>query len=507
LLSFLRRVAIACVVVAVLAAAGVMAGDELARRSYLGTRKIHVPNLERADPGEPANYLLIGSDTRAGDNAGFGDAPGQRSDVMMVLHVDPANRSGMLVSFPRDLVVSIDGRRALLNSAYGAGGPEGPERLVRTLEENFPPLRLNHYIEVDFKGFEDIVDAIGRVKLWFPTPVHDPYSGLNVDEPGCVKADGEMALAYARSRHYYIPKDPENPVPWEWDARPGIPDSRRGGRGWIATGSDLDRIPRQQYFLRTISQAAIDKTAANPTKLNALLDAVKGSFTRDDSLKFSEIKALVRTFRGLNPARVDMVTLPVTRSTFPGFPANVVASDAAQSVINRLMEFKGSPPTPKPVPPATVSVRVVNGSGEQGAARRVADAFAASGFRVVGEPADADRDDYSRTQVRWAPDEYAEAVTVAIALGTLNMVPAISRENTLGADVLVIVGRDYDALRHEFPVPADVSTTSSSSTTTSAPAIGSSSTTTSTAVPQPTVDTRFVPVDPETGGPLVGCPS
>ncbi len=525
LLSFARRFLIACVVVAVLAGAGFLAGNAFARHTFEQSRTVSVPSLVRVDPGQPANYLLIGSDSRqVGDPAFSGqNVQGQRSDVMMVLHVEPASKTGILVSFPRDLVVDIPGHgRNLLNAAFSFGGAD---LVVSTLQSAFPPLKINHYIEVDFKGFEDVVNAIGHIPLWFPTPVHDPYSGLNVDKAGCVSADGTMALEYARSRHYYVPDDVANPAPWQWNYDPGIPESAyRGGRGWSATGSDLDRIPRQQYFLRTISQYAISKTASDPTKLFALLHAVQSNFKRDTTLKYDELKALVNTFRTLSPSKVQMQTLPVTEITSGPFSQHLVATDAALTVAQRLMDFgkTASPPLPKPLPPAQVEVRIVNGSGVAGAAIGPANDFRAAGFHVVGAPADADRGDYLQTQIRYAPGKYAEAVTVAPAVGSLNLVAAISRQNTLGADVLVIVGRDYGRLQHGFAAieragnttssvsprpstssslslssPPPTSTTTTSSTTTS---------TTTTSIPN-AVDAGLVPVDPKTGGPLVGCPS
>jgi LCP family protein required for cell wall assembly len=507
--SFFFRFAVAFVVVSVLAAAGVFLADWFARKEFEQSRKVHVPNLVRAEPGQPANYLLIGSDTREGTNAEFGgqeQAPGKRSDVMMVLHVDPASRNGMLVSFPRDLVVNIPGHgRQLLNAAYELGGADGPGLVIQTLQENFPPLRINHYIEVDFKGFEAIVDAIGKIHLWFPTPAHDPYSGLNMEQSGCVTADGGVALAYARSRHYYVPEDTDDPAPWEWNYSPELPeDAFRGGRGWVATGSDLDRIPRQQYFLRTVSQAAIDKAAANPTKLIALLDELSDHFTRDDTLKYGELKALIRTYNRLDPRRVEMITLPVAQAPYPGFSQNLVATDEASAVIGRLMLFGTTPPVPEKLPPARVKVRVVNGTEVAGAADPVIAQFRAAGFDVLEGAGEADRTDYARTQLRYAPGRWAEGYTVATAVSSLNLVAAISEENTLGAHVLVVVGRDYDSLPHEFPVPAGASTTApAASPTTVAPA----TTTPTTAPDTPNVDSRFVPVDPEGRGPLVGCPT
>src|SRR5262249_60212701 len=145
------------------------------------------------------------------------------------------------------------------NATFNGGGPDV---VGRTLQVACPPLKINHYIEVSFQGFKDIVNAIGRIPLWFPTPAHDPDSGLNVDTSGCVRVDGDTALVYARSREYYVPQDPARLVKWEWNYDPNLGrNAFRGGRGWTHTGSDLDRIQRQQYFLRTISQYAISKTA------------------------------------------------------------------------------------------------------------------------------------------------------------------------------------------------------------------------------------------------------
>ncbi len=321
------------------------------------------------------------------------------------------------------------------------------------------------------------------------------------------KSTGQRRSPTRGSRDYFIPKNLQNPAAWKWNYDPNLdPNRSRGGDGWYTTGSDLDRIPRQQYFLRTISEYAISKTASDPSKLIALLDAVKGNFKRDDTLKFDELKALIRTFRGLKPSKVEMLTLPVVGIYSGKWKNHVVATDAAITVADRLMDFgkTASPPLPKPLPPAEVSVRIVNGSGIAGEAQKVDDSFKAAGFNVIGTPADADRSDYVQTQIRYAPGKYAEAVTLAPAIGTLNLVPAISRQNTLNADVLVVVGRDYDTLKHGYTsitAGATASTTAPKATSTTA-----ASSTTTTTLPATTVNTLFVPVD-KNGGPLVGCPS
>ncbi len=149
----------------------------------------------------------------------------------------------------------------------------------------------------------------------------------------------------------------------------------------------------------------------------------------------------------------------------------------------------------------------------KGAASLALDTFTAAGFASAGPAADADRSDYM-TQVRYAPGKFREGYTVALAVGTANLVEAASAKNTLGGDALVIVGLDYTTLKHRFdliPRPAvtlpSISTSSTASTTSVVPTSTTTITTTTTTVPHQTVDTRFVPVDPKTGGSLVGCPS
>jgi LCP family protein required for cell wall assembly len=517
-LSFLRRFAIACVAVVVVTAVGVTAGNAYKRRKFEESTKVPIPEgvLTPVRQGQPANYLLIGSDERAVDEspaeaAAYGtaaDTGGARSDVMMVLHIEPASHTGMLVSFPRDLVVQIPGHgTTLLNAAYAFGGPT---LVIQTIEQNFQPLKINHYIEVNFRGFKSIVNAIGHVSIYFPTPVNDAYTGLHVAQSGCVSLNGDQALAYARSRHYSIPKDVRNPAPWT----PVFNESTKSWstpHGWIDDPlSDLDRIPRQQYFLRTISQAAINKTGSNPLKINDLMDAIFKNFSRDPKLKLDELSTLALTFRGLNPAKVDMITLPVVAGSGRWRYNVEVKNPEASRVLARLANFP-PPVIPEPAPAEKVKVKVVNGSGEPGAAAAALDQFTKAGFVAAGPAEDAQRSDYE-TQVRYAPGKFLEGITAAHAAGTSNLVPAPSTKFTLGGDVLVIVGTDYARLKHGFDsvthIPGAKTSTSTApvGTPTTTAAATSTTSTTTTTVPRQSVDTRFVPVDPKTGGQLVGCP-
>ncbi len=319
--------------------------------------------------------------------------------------------------------------------------------------------------------------------------------------------DGDQALAYARSREYFIPNDLQNPAVWQWNYDPNFKgkESQRGGQGWHNDPlQDLDRIPRQQYFLRTLSQAAIHKTGSNILQLNDLLNKAFRNLVHDQNLTYDELTSLAYTFRDLDPRKISMSTIPWTTDpsngnrVIPKFPDAIV-------VANNLQNYTPpKKPIVKPLVADKVTVRVVNGSGVKNAGADALATFTAAGFTSAGPAEDADRSDF-KTQVLYAPGKFNEGYTVAIAAGTLNLVQAATAKNTLGGDALLIVGTDYGSLKHGFdkiPKPANLP-----STTTTTPSVTTSTATTTTTTARTTVNTNYVPVDPKTGGTLVGCPS
>jgi len=235
-----------------------------------------------------------------------------------------------------------------------------------------------------------------------------------------------------------------------------------------------------------------------------LAGAVASSLTGDSTLTNNDLKALARTFRGLNPASVEMTTLPVT----------VQGSDLvteypeATPVLARLRDLSLPLRLPEAIPPSKVKVVVVDGSGVAGRAASVAAKLHARGFDTTGS-GDASTSDFARTQIRYASGEEAKGFTVALYLGTTNLVetPDTSVKlgsQTLNGDVLVVLGRDYPTLRGALsrPVPTSTTSTTAPASTTTSPA----STTTTSTTPVTTPDTRFVPVAKKGLGPLVGCP-
>jgi LCP family protein required for cell wall assembly len=488
---FAGRFAIALVVVVVATAVAVSTGNHWFERTFndIPTTHIKPEVLEKpVDKGKPANFLIIGTDSRAfvqnpEQAKAFGtsqEVGGQRSDTMMIVHVEPQSDTGFVVSFPRDLWVTIPGHgENRLNAALELGGPS---LLIQTLTDNFH-FPIHHFLEVDIDGFQKIVNTIGGVNLYFPTAERDKFSGLDQPQAGCRPINGAQALTYVRARHFqwFDVKTGE----WRDDPQ-----------------SDLSRIARQQYFMRSLARAALERGASNPATAFALLDNISSSLQKDQNLQLSDIKALINAFRDLDPQSVEMLTVPVVGTTRGTAQVLVPEEPEADAMINRLRNFSSLPSgLPHLVKTSTVQVKVLNGSGVAGRAKEVLDDMEAYGFVAGAAPTDADRADYPLTQIRYPAGSASKALTAAVFLGTNNVVEARPGEIS-GSGVVVIVGRDWDRLVAPVKRPPGPTTTVGGATT--APAVASTTTTTTTP-PSPSA-TAVVPVDPRTGGPLVGCP-
>ena len=217
--------------------------------------------------------LLLGSDRR------YGDAD-RNSDTMLLLRLDPARHRAALLSVPRDLYVEIPGHgHRRVNAAYGLGGPA---LVIRTLREVLG-VRINHFFDVDFGGFERVVNAMGGVFV----PVDQRYFNRNVGTtetnfanidllPGYQRLSGRQALAFVRFRH---------------------------------TDSDSYRASRQQLFLLATAQQALGTRAYDVVRVRRLLRAFAKATTSDvDGLR--ELLSLVDATREAAAGHVRRYTLP-----------------------------------------------------------------------------------------------------------------------------------------------------------------------------------------------------
>lgn len=154
----------------------------------------------RPDDQSGTTYLMVGSDSRGDLTAaerkqyGTGNASGQRTDTIMVLHTGAG--PNLLMSIPRDSLVEVPGYGTTkINAAYAY---KGPKLLVQTVE-NETGIKIDHFVEVGFGGFVDLVDAVGGINVCPPFAMDDPLAKIDL-EKGCQEVDGPTALGYARSR-------------------------------------------------------------------------------------------------------------------------------------------------------------------------------------------------------------------------------------------------------------------------------------------------------------------
>jgi LCP family protein required for cell wall assembly len=314
-------------------------------------KKVKVRHLRVVPVGQPFNVLLIGSDTRVGltpaQQIAYGStatAGGQRSDVVKIVHIVPATGQASVLSIPRDTMVTVAGDTSQtgtynrINATYGSG----PDQLVQTIEANFG-IPIEHVVQINFDGLEGAVDAIGGIKLDFPYPARDSYTGLDVTQTGCQLLNGGYALALARSRHYQYFEDGY----WQYDGT-----------------SDFGRIQRQNAFLKSLINQA--ETKYDPLTLNAFIGSVVQGLTIDSTFTVNDLVTLAREFHTFSSDALATATLP-TYSEYSSTFADLgdvlyVQQPQAQQVIT---QFLGGLPetatTPPPDPygaPATTTTTV-----------------------------------------------------------------------------------------------------------------------------------------------------
>jgi len=407
--------------------------------SYLNVRFGQLTRFEvaidAAEVGEPRNYLLVGSDTRSGldpddpNDAGFFDEEGtitegsvQRTDTIMVLRVDPRAEEAYLLSLPRDLWVPIadTGENNRINVAFA----RGRDVLVETIRENFD-IPIHHYVEVDLAGFRSLVSAVGGVPVWFSEPVRDDFSGLRVDDPGCVTLDGQQALAFVRARHLEY-QDPDR------------------GRWRTDPSGDLGRMTRQQEFIRKAIKKAVSRGLTNPATLNELVGVGVDHVGLDPSLEAADIVRLGRRFASFDAETLKTFSLPATPFRTAGGAAVL---DLEEREAERIFNiFRGRPPGA--LSPELVEVTVLNGIGDPGLAHDISVALETIGF-ATGTPGDT-AEPAEATTVWYAPGD--EAAGQLVARHVTGAVRFGVDEDLVAGEVYLVAGPDFTTV-HEQPSP------------------------------------------------------
>ena len=255
------------------------------------------PTAEGADD-EPVTFLLVGSDSR--EVAADGDAPGARSDAIMIARAEADREHAQIISIPRDTWVDIPGHGMnKINASYAFGGPA---LLIQTVEQ-LTGVRIDHFVAIDFAGLAEVTEAMGGVDVYVAETTEN---GGHTFEQGWNHITGED-------------------VRWYLGQRYGLP------------GGDFDRVKRQQQFLKAIMDQLISSnTFSDLGRLDRTLRAVGGSVAVDSGLGNAEMLSLAYSMRGIERSGVSYFTMPDAGTGMEG-PASVVYIN--ENVAARMWEY------------------------------------------------------------------------------------------------------------------------------------------------------------------------
>ncbi len=363
-----------------------------------------------AGPKEPLNFVVIGIDK--------GSVPGEggyfRSDVLMLASVDFKNKRVALVSIPRDTKVILPGHgEQKINAAHAFNGPQGTMEAVKDILG----VPVHYYVEVDFEAFKGIVDTIGGV------PVHMDYE-IQDTKVGCLGAGdiwltGKDALVLCRSR--------------------ALPDG------------DLDRIKNQQKFLTALAKQAI-ANVKGVDDMKRVLDAIVPYLTT--SMQGGEMLNLARYLQGIKIDDIQMATIPGSEPTPKAgqlwyYVHDPVGTAALMENVKKYCMVT-APAEDTSAEQVTLSdnaslpLMILNGSGKQGMANKVADVLRGKSYSpATGNAANV----YDQTTVYVVPG-YSNIASQVVKdfWGNKNPLIKVDEEvtGTNGAKVVVVIGRDYN---------------------------------------------------------------
>ncbi|MGH2704883.1 MAG: LCP family protein [Actinomycetota bacterium] len=376
---------------------------------------------------EPMNVLILGSDSRAVipesererfDPTGRDRGSGRRADTIILLHVDEKRNKAILIHFPRDLKVHYpSGKTGKVNGAY----QQGPDAMVKTVEA-FTGLPIHHYVEVNFVGFRNIVDALGGVRVAFERPIKEPDSGLDV-QAGCVELKGDQALAFVRMRKL---------------------------------DDDFGRIARQQLFVRLMVEKLVSaRTLLNPVKVVQLINLFSRNVTSDTALSVGDATSIARRVRTFDAGGVDMRVVPSTPQSIGGVSYVIANESQSTALFTAIRDRRPLPDYGRTgvsaIDPGEVRITVFNGTDVTGLAKRAEAELKSKEYEVVAT-GNADRTDYAKTTAFFKQGNDEKAKLVAAPYGA--DVKALPKTLTAESEIVLVLGRDYAEGRATPPPPA-----------------------------------------------------
>ncbi len=269
----------------------VAARDQLAAQATVTGGEEIEPEIEASlapavpisgDPFEA--YLVIGSDARE-------EIGGARADAIVLMLIPRDGSEPAIVSLPRDLYITnpCNAERAQRINANlnGCGAVSGPNVMALAVED-FTGIAVDHAILFDFEGFADVIDEVGGYEICVDHRTRDIPSELDIPA-GCTIADGETTLAWVRSR------STQQLVDGTWKSVSGV--------------NDLTRNQRQQEVILDMFSRIGQFGTLN--ELTGVVAQLSHAFTLDDNISLADAANLAWDLRGIDPATIKRLTIPV----------------------------------------------------------------------------------------------------------------------------------------------------------------------------------------------------
>lgn len=393
-------------------------------------REIDLTSLtDRPSDTPGTTFLLVGSDDRTGlsrkqrAQLKLGKLDyGRHTDTMMLLHVSETGGRMAVVSIPRDSYVTVpgwrdeDGREFAeeqnrINVAYGRGGPA----LAVATVERATGLRIDHYLEVDFAGFTQIVEAVGGVEICVETPLKDAPSGLDVPA-GRSLLDPAQSLAFVRARQ-------------------------------LDASSDLSRVERQRTFVLSLGKKVMNtEMLSDPARLHHTIKAIASSLRADTELLPVKIIGIASSLRAMEPKKIEMMTVPIDKNSVsvPGVGSVVLWNETKakrlfEKIANDLPNKDRESSAVENITASQVKVNVFNASGVKGLATEAVRDLESAGFVVPDPAANWGASGAKVTVIRHSPENLSAARMLAENFALSRLEEAAE----LGDRLDLLVGGDW----------------------------------------------------------------
>ena len=265
--------------------------------TQLGRDEVFSGEQPVVEKGRGTNILLLGSDSRD-EGVDYEGSRGNRSDTMMVMHLDGDRDGAQIMSIPRDLWVPIEGHgEGKINAAMSLGGLP----LATQTVSDFIDAPIHHVAIIDFEGFQALTDSVGGVEVEAQQAFESNGHSFSV---GTNHVNGEEALSFVRARKNF-------------------------------SDGDLQRGRNQQAFLKGITDKIISAdTLSNPNKIAGIVRDFSPYMTVDDSLSSSKIASMAYEMRDVRTGDIQFFSAPVGGAARSGDGQSILTVDEeAQSEI------------------------------------------------------------------------------------------------------------------------------------------------------------------------------